>query len=422
MDKINVIKDNKNAVGTITLSGSKSISNRVLIIRALCHESFEISNLSDSDDTKTLQKLLASDAYELDAHHAGTTLRFLTSYLAVRDSENVLTGSERMQERPIKALTEALIQMGADITYLKNEGYPPLRIGSPMHELKSKIELPADISSQYISSLLLVAPTLPNGLEIHLVGEIVSRPYLEMTLKIMKYFGVEHFWEGQIIKVRTQKYQACNFYVEADWSAASYYYIIAALSEDVDLTLKGLDKDSLQGDSAISEIALSFGVKTEYGEKEIRLSKTEENTTDFFEYDFIKCPDIAQSVSTMAAGLGTTVLFSGLQTLRIKETDRIAALQTELAKMQIYLSRLPEKFSKKSEIEYFIQEGRIESSGNPPSFATYKDHRMAMAFGPLAIIFPIKVEDYMVVSKSYPNYWSDLHSLGFSIEQSKSLL
>lgn len=416
MKKVRITKDNKNAKGTITLSGSKSISNRVLIIQALCDQPFSISNLSDSDDTKTLQELLASDAFELDAHHAGTTFRFLTSYMAVTKGEKVLTGSERMQERPIKALTEALIQMGADITYLKKEGYPPIKIGNPRKELGSKIELPAHISSQYISSLLLIAPTLPNGLEITLIGEIVSRPYLEMTLRIMEYFGIGHSWEGQTIKVNPQKYKALDFYVEADWSAASYYYIIAALSVDVDLTLKGLSKESLQGDSAISEISNSFGVHTEYGNKQIRLTKNVSQPSDYFEYDFIACPDIAQSVSVMVAGLGISGLFSGLQTLRIKETDRIAALQKELAKVQIFLSKLPEKFSKKSGVEYYIQEGNIGSGVQVPTFATYKDHRMAMAFAPLAILFPIEMEDHMVVTKSYPGYWADLESIGFEVE------
>lgn len=416
MGKIRITKNNKNTIGSIILSGSKSISNRVLIIKALCDDPFEITNLSDSDDTKTLQRLLNSDSYELDAHHAGTTFRFLTSYLGVRDGENILTGSDRMQERPIKALSEALIQMGADITYLKNNGYPPLKIGSPLKELESSIKLPADISSQYISALLLVAPTLPQGLKINLIGEIVSLPYLEMTLRIMEYFGVEHSWENQSIIVPHQKYQARDFYVEADWSAASYYYIIAALSDKVDITLRGLNKESLQGDSAIAKIGTSFGVKTEFRNKEIRLTKSKEKAIDYFEYDFIKCPDIAQSVSTMAAGLGISGLFSGLQTLRIKETDRIAALQTELAKVQVYLSKLPEKFSKNSGIEYFMQEGSITESDLPPIFATYKDHRMAMAFGPLSILLPIEIEEHMVVSKSYPNYWSDLEKLGFQIE------
>lgn len=407
MSKVRITSSSNTITGEITLSGSKSISNRVLIIQALCKEQFQIENLSDSDDTKTLQKLLSSTDYQLDAHHAGTTFRFLTTYLAAREGINELTGSERMLERPIKALSEALISLGADISYLKNEGYPPLKIGSPARDLGSKIELPADISSQYISSLLLVAPTLKNGLEITLVGDIVSLPYVMMTLKIMEYFGVEHTWENQTIKVKPQVYRARDFYVEADWSAASYYYIIAAFSEHVDLTLRGLSRDSLQGDSAIASIATHFGIETEFGDRTIRLSKNGNPPVDLFEYDFIECPDIAQSVSTMAAGLGVSVLFSGLQTLRIKETDRIAALQKELAKVQVFLSKLPSKFSQNSGVEYYMQEGQatVEST---PVFATYKDHRMAMSFAPFSLIFQIFIEDYMVVSKSYPNFWSDL--------------
>ncbi len=416
MTKVRVSKSDQTAVGKIKLSGSKSISNRVLIIQALCNESFDISNLSDSDDTKTLQSLLFSDSHELDAHHAGTTYRFLTSYLATRVGENILTGSERMQERPIKALSDALIKMGADISYLNKEGYPPLKIGSPTRALNSKVSVSADISSQYISSLLLVAPTLPDGLEITMVGDLVSRPYLMMTLKIMEYFGVSHSWIGQTISVGPQKYKAKNFFVEADWSSASYYYIIAAVAKKVDITLAGLQKDSLQGDSAIAMIGNSFGLQTEYIGNSIRITNSGNPREEFFEYDFINCPDIAQSVSTMAAGTGVSALFTGLQTLRIKETDRIAALQAELAKVHIWLSKLPAKFSKKSDLEYYMQEGNIDGDEMAPTFSTYNDHRMAMAFGPLAQLFPIEVEDYMVVTKSYPKYWEDLKNLGFDVE------
>ncbi|MEM9545672.1 MAG: 3-phosphoshikimate 1-carboxyvinyltransferase [Bacteroidota bacterium] len=413
MSTVRVSKNDKNAVGSITLSGSKSISNRVLIIRALCEEPFEIVNLSDSDDTRTLQKLLSSEEYILDAHHAGTTFRFLTSYLAARKGENVLTGSERMQERPIKALSEALIEMGADISYTKNKGYPPLRIGSPAQNLKSSIQLSADISSQYISSLLLIAPSLPQGLEITLVGEIVSRPYLEMTLRIMEYFGVQHKWNDQTIHVAPQKYKPKDFYVEADWSAASYYYIIAALAGEVDLTLKGLLKESLQGDSAIAEIGKAFGIHTQFLDREIRLTKNEKSPVTNYEYNFIQCPDIAQSVSTMAAGMNIEVLFSGLQTLRIKETDRIAALQNELSKVQVKLFQ--KRISEPSDMEYYFQDGQVTSGNYPPAFSTYKDHRMAMAFAPLALLFPIEIEDHMVVTKSYPNFWKDLETLGYML-------
>ena len=415
MGKVRITKADKTAKGEIKLGGSKSISNRVLIIQALCDESFQISNLSDSDDTKTLQSLLSSDSYELDAHHAGTTFRFLTSLLATREGENILTGSERMQERPIKALSDALIKMGADISYVNNEGYPPIKIGTPKRKLDSKISVSADISSQYLSSLLLVAPTLPEGLELTMIGDLVSRPYLEMTLKIMEHFGVSHTWIDETITIIPQRYIAKDFFVEADWSAASYYYIIAAFANEVDITLSGLQKESLQGDSAIAEIGNSFGLQTEYIDNSIRITKSGNAAEEFFEYDFIKCPDIAQSVSTMAAGTGVSTLFTGLKTLRIKETDRIAALQTELAKVHVYLSKLPAKFSKKADSEYYMQEGNIDGDEMPPTFATYKDHRMAMAFGPLAQLFPIEVEEHMVVTKSYPGYWEDLKRLGFEI-------
>lgn len=416
MTKIRASKADKTAIGKIKLSGSKSISNRVLIIQALCEGSFAISNLSDSDDTKTLQALLSSDDHELDAHHAGTTFRFLTSYLATKEGENILTGSERMQERPIKALSDALIKMGANISYIGKEGYPPLKIGSPSKTLDSKISVSADISSQYLSSLLLVAPTLPDGLELTMIGDLVSRPYLEMTLKIMEHFGISHTWNGQTITVAHQEYKAKDFFVEADWSAASYYYIIAAFANEAEMTLTGLQKNSLQGDSAIAEIGNSFGLKTEYIDNSIRITKSGNPVEEFFEYDFINCPDIAQSVSTMAAGANVSALFTGLQTLRIKETDRIAALQAELAKVHVWLSKLPAKFSKKSDAEYYMQEGNIDGDEMAPTFATYKDHRMAMAFGPLAQLFPIEIEDHMVVSKSYPRYWEDLKSLGFEVE------
>jgi len=416
MTRVRITKADKQAKGTIRLSGSKSISNRVLIIRALCDQDFEIDNLSDSDDTKTLLELLASDASELDAHHAGTTFRFMTSYLASRQGEQVLTGSERMQERPIKALADALIVMGADITYVNAEGYPPIKIGSPLRPLDNKISLPAGISSQYISSLLLIAPTLPQGLEITLIGDLVSRPYLEMTLRIMEYFGVQHSWVGDTIKVTPQAYVAKDFYVEADWSAASYYYIIAAMADEVDLTLEGLSQDSLQGDSAIVDLGRSFGLETTYDGHSIRIQKGGDKS-DFLEYDFIECPDIAQSICTMAAGTGVNGLFTGLQTLKIKETDRIAALKKELAKVHVYLSKLPSKFSKKSGVEYYMLDGTIDGDEIAPTFDTYKDHRMAMAFGPLAMLFPIEINEHMVVTKSYPNYWKDLAKLGFEISE-----
>ena len=417
MKQIHLFHPSRKLSGKIVLDGSKSISNRVLIIKALCEQDFEITNLSTSDDTKTLQELLSSDKEELDAHHAGTTFRFLTSYLAFANRKVILTGSQRMKERPIGPLVKALNELGASISPLEKEGYPPLQFNPVNKPSKSEISLPANISSQYISSLLLIAPTLPNGLTINLVGEIVSRPYLEMTLAIMGYFGIKYSWKGNSIHVSNQKYIAKDFYVEADWSAASYYFSLAFISDECDITLEGLQENSLQGDQEIVTISDQLGIKTVYSDNDVRIVKKENKEVDFFEYNFLTCPDIAQTVSVMLAGRNISGLLSGLQTLKIKETDRIKALQTELTKVGVYLSKLPEKFSKKSGVEYYMQEGKARSKSDFLEFDTYKDHRMAMAFAPLALLFPLRINDPMVVTKSYANYYKDLQSLGFEVEE-----
>ena len=415
MQNITLSCPNRNISGEITLDGSKSISNRVLLIRALCNQYFKIDNLSHSDDTITMERLLNSHETLYDAGHAGTTFRFLTAYLAVKEGTQILTGSERMKQRPISHLVTALNDLGANISYVEKEGYPPIKIGPPATELKDEITLSADVSSQFVSALLMIAPTLPNGLTLHLDGEIVSEPYIRMTLSIMEYFGVASSWKDKTIKIPNQSYQVKDFTVEADWSAASYYYAIAALSDTADLTLKGLQKGSIQGDVEIVEIAKKFGIQTHFGDNLItivkasgtpKLSNLEQNFTDI--------PDLTQTVSVICAGLGTIALFSGLHTLRIKETDRIAALQSELLKLQVFLNKMPEKFSKKSGIEYFMQEGIATCVADEiPVIETFDDHRMAMAFAPLALIFPISIKHPEVVSKSYPDFWKDLRSLGF---------
>jgi len=418
MNSIKIFSPEKNLKGEITLSGSKSISNRVLLIKALCHQKFEIFNLSESDDTFSMEQLIQSNEEILDAHHAGTTFRFLTAYLAQKSESHILTGSERMKQRPVKALVDALNYLGANIEYIDEEGFPPLRILPSSGIWKNEISLPANISSQYISALLLIAPVLTNGLTIHLEGEIVSRPYIEMTIGIMSYFGVEVGWKDQTISIQHQPYKPRDFHVEADWSAASYYYTIAGLSESADILLNGLHIESLQGDSAISEIGIFFGIESIFGEHQVRLLKRKDfNPPEHFEYNFIKVPDIAQSISVLCGGLGTHGLFSGLQTLRIKETDRIAALQHEHAKMQVYLNKMPANFSKKTTIEYYLQEGKATvDQTNIPEIDTYNDHRMAMAYAPLGLLFPIKINDPEVISKSYPGFWKDLISLGFEIK------
>lgn len=408
--KYTISRPHRNITGNITLNGSKSIANRALIIQALCQKDFEIHKLSNSKDTVTLKALLEqfgqSDA-PFDAGAAGTTYRFMTAYLSMQAGTQILTGSERMKQRPIGVLADALNDLGADIEYLENEGYPPLRINSPKTLGKrSEFSISAGTSSQYISALLMIAPTLPNGLHLTLEGKIVSRPYIEMTLNLMQYFGVSHEWERQTIRVAPQNYQAKDFTVEADWSAASYPYILAAFAEEVDLQLNGLFQESVQGDSALVEIMESFGVQTTFNTDGIHLSKSGKAVTDFFEYDFLRCPDLAQSIAVICGGLGVKAHFKGLETLRIKETDRILALQQELAKVQVAVEAIGDEEMKISGKARFPK---------TPIFNTYEDHRMAMAFAPLAMFDTIEIAEPMVVVKSYPNYYEHLEKLGFEV-------
>ena len=414
--KIKLKHPGKPIITTIDLNRSKSISNRVLIIKALCDNHIQISNLSDSDDSLILKKLLSQkEAKIYDVHHAGTTFRFLCSYLALQSGTQTLTGSSRMKERPIKALVDALQYLGADISYLENEGYPPLKIGDPPSVWKSEVSLPADISSQFISSLMMIAPVLAEGLKINLLGELVSKPYLDMTMRIMQYFGANLQWSGNTILVEPGGYKARPYSVEADWSAASYYYSMVAMAPQGSIiTLKGLHSNSLQGDSDIAHMMETFGIATEFKEDSITIKRIKE-AGPLFEYDFIEQPDLAQTVAVLCAGTGTHGLFSGLKTLRIKETDRISAMKAELAKFGVHLFQVPERFAKKSAKEYYMLEGTAEPNENA-SIDTYKDHRMAMAFAPLALKYPIVINDPGVVSKSYPLFWEHMQKCGFEIE------
>lgn len=396
--------------GVITLNGSKSIANRALIIRALTKDGFDIRNLSNADDTLVLDNLLKSQAKVLDAGAGGTTFRFLTAYLATCEGrEVVLTGSERMQERPIRLLVNALRTLGADIEYVKNEGFPPLKIKGK--KLKGgKVTIPADTSSQYISALLMVAPTLEEGLVLELKGEIVSLPYILMTLNLMRYFGVESTLEGNIITVKSQTYQSKSFFVEADWSAASYYYSIAFLSNSAEITLNGLQKDSVQGDAVIADIFKDW-VETTFLESSIVLKKKNLVLPKVFEFDFLECPDLAQTVLTALAAKNINGTFQGLKTLLIKETDRVAALDNELSKYGAHLKgEVSENLWKLSSVNFNADLEVI------PSIATYEDHRMAMSFAPLSLVTQkVEIEEPHVVTKSYPQFWEDLNSLGFSI-------
>jgi 3-phosphoshikimate 1-carboxyvinyltransferase len=407
-------KNDQELKNEITLDGSKSISNRALIIGALCADHFNIDHLSTSRDTQTLQSLLNSKENVLDAGAAGTTFRFMTAYLALQKGTQVLTGSSRMKMRPIGVLVDALRELGASITYLGNEGFPPLKIESPQIGKTNQLNISADVSSQYISALLMIAPVLPRGLILQLSSKIVSRPYIEMTLDLMAFFGIEYEWENDFIKILPQKYSAKDLKTEADWSAASYFYAMAAFSDSVDLQLNNLWKNSVQGDSVIAHIMEHFGVLTTFNENGIRLRKSGKSIPKTFEWDFIKCPDIAQTMAVVCGGLGTKGIFTGLETLRIKETDRIAALQTELKKVNVSFSKNA-NLSKNSEKDYFQIEGKAQV--DLPLFKTYEDHRMAMAFAPLAIFGKILIKNPLVVEKSYPEFWEDIAKLGFQIEE-----
>lgn len=410
---------NLNLTGRIVLTGSKSIANRALIIRALTPGGFPIRRLAAADDTVRLERLLTSDDEVLDAGPAGTTFRFLTGYLSRRPGYQILTGSQRMKERPIGILVDALRKLGADIEYTEKEGYPPLKIGYSSLDQADALTIAADTSSQYISSLLMLAPTLPNGLRLTLDGEIVSVPYIKMTLSLMAYFGVRSSWEGQTIVVPAQAYQPREFTVEADWSAASYYYGLAALAASADLQIDGLFDDSVQGDAIVAELYQRFGVTTTFNDTGLRIEKPADAVSPpLFEQDFVECPDIAQTLMATCAGLGVNALYSGLQTLFIKETDRVAAMKTELGKLGVSLYKIPAHMSGAGPgQQYFGQDGKADFTAGTPAFATYHDHRMAMAMAPLALHHPIRIEDPEVVGKSYPDFYADFVKLGFLVEE-----
>ncbi len=408
-------KPEKNISGTVRLTGSKSESNRALILNALSKGSVAVENLSSADDTKTLFGILEelkADSEKLkvasvDVGPAGTAMRFLTSYFTVTGQEVVLTGTKRMKERPIGLLVEALESLGANIEYVENEGFPPLKFNKGFRQKQKNIQLKGDVSSQYITSLLLVAPTLSLGLELEIAGELTSRPYVEMTLAMLKDCGISYTWTGNKISISNQEYNASTLTVEPDWSAASYWYSIAALSNEASIDLPYLKQNSLQGDSAIAEIMESFGISSEFYDTGVKLTKTSGTVTQT-SFDFKDCPDLAQTVVVCCAALGHNATFTGLETLKIKETDRVKALQNELAKIGV-------KFTEDNKTYVLNCSGL--SFPDKVSIGTYEDHRMAMAFAPLALkVGEVEIEDRKVVGKSYPSFWEDLESVGFMLK------
>jgi 3-phosphoshikimate 1-carboxyvinyltransferase len=392
----------------IQITGSKSESNRLLLLQAL-YPQISINNLSNSDDSVLMQKALASNETIIDIHHAGTAMRFLTAYLSIQDGkEVVITGSSRMKERPIKILVDALIALGADISYLENEGFPPLKIvGQKL--TKHKVALEANVSSQYISSLLLIASKLDNGLELTLNGKITSVPYIKMTLSLLNEIGVEtSFIENKIIvKPNNSNLLPQTLTVESDWSSASYFYSVIALSAvGTEIKIASYKKESLQGDSVLAKIYQSFGVTTHYDSNSVRLVKAEETQTSNLEFHLSDAPDIAQTIAVTAYGLDVECYLTGLHTLKIKETDRLVALKTELEKLG-------------AQIDITLDSLRVNVSNNIESnisIDTYNDHRMAMAFAPLGLRVALTIKNADVVSKSYPQFWEDFSAIGFNLK------
>jgi 3-phosphoshikimate 1-carboxyvinyltransferase len=386
------------------LPSSKSLSNRALIIEALAGGQSLVSNLSTARDTTLMRSLVPSPQLEIDVMDAGTTMRFLTAYFALTDRRKVITGSARMKERPIGLLVDALRAIGATIEYRGREGFPPIETKGFKAQKKNAVSIPGNVSSQYISALMMVAPALPNGLTITLTGNVGSRPYLEMTASLMRHFGSEVTVGPAEIYVPSGSYKPVPYRVEPDWSAASYWFAFAALSESANILLPGVGPQSLQGDIAIIEIMHHLGVTATF--EKAGLSLTRGRSQMDLSWNFVDCPDLAQTVLPVCAVLGIPGTFTGLESLIIKETDRIAALRTELGKLG---ASLPES----APGIWKLDPGRVSASS--VRFSTYHDHRMAMGLAPLATRMEVTIDDPRVVDKSYPTYWNDMRSLGFEI-------
>lgn len=398
-------KKSKNITGEISICGSKSESNRLLILNSLFDNKISISNLSDSDDTRVLKEALSSNAKNINIGHAGTAMRFLTAYYSIIENLEVkLDGSDRMRQRPIGVLVDALKALGAEINYLENHGFPPLEIKGKSI-IKDHVSLEANISSQFITALLLIAPKLTNGLNIELEGEITSLPYLLMTVELLKKLGIRVEQKGnQFIVYPKEKIHPTSIEVESDWSSASYFYSLAAISDSCDLKISSFRKESLQGDSALQNIYKEhFGVNTFFENQRIQLVKNKDFQPKFIELNLNRTPDLAQTIAVSCAALRTKCKLTGLATLKIKETDRLVALKNELQKIGA-LSKISED---SLEIIDFI------AADNLPKIKTYDDHRMALSFAPYSLIQSIEIESSEVVNKSYPKFWEDLARLNY---------
>lgn len=390
----------------ISVPASKSESNRALIIKAIAGKG-KIENLSSARDSQTMERLLLSEGHTMNVIDAGTTMRFLTAYFGVKGDDRIITGTPRMCDRPIGILVDALRKLGAGIEYTNKEGFPPLHIKGFQSSGISEIKMKGDVSSQYISAILMIGPILENGLKLELTGKIGSRPYIDMTLGIMEHFGVSANSEGNKINVPQGAYKETVFKVDPDWSGASYWYAVTALADNANILLKGFRLPSYQGDSRIKDIMVQLGVKSEFNDNGLLLTKTE--NLDHVSIDFTDIPDLAQTIAVVCAAKGISAHLTGLESLRIKETDRIAALQNELSK---FGGQLIEK----NLHEWELIPGQQKAIPNKLFINTYDDHRMAMAFAPLATMTEISIENASVVQKSYPSFWEDMGKAGFSIK------
>ncbi len=401
MDPLKIKKIDKVIKGNIQITGSKSETNRLLILQQF-YPNLTIENISNSDDSELMQKALKSNSNEINIGHAGTAMRFLTAYFSVKEgAEIVLTGSHRMKDRPVKILVEALTSLGANIHYLEKEGFPPLKI-SGKKLTKDFVEIEGSVSSQYISALLLIAPTLQNGLKLKFKGEVTSVPYIKMTLQLLAELGIDYVWEGNLIAVKPKPtIETKTVTVESDWSSASYFYSLCALSPNSEITLSSYKKNSLQGDSALATIYENLGVSTEFNENAIILKNKQTLNLNPLTLNLINAPDIAQTIAVTCFGLGIECYLTGLHTLKIKETDRLVALKTEIEKLggEVIITNETLHLKPSTNINENI------------SIATYDDHRMAMAFAPLAVKVAIEIEDAGVVSKSYPTFWEDFDQI-----------
>ncbi len=407
MSIVKVSHPTKKINARVRIPGSKSESNRALILNALSGNKLNLENLSSARDTQNLIKLLASADKTIDVLDAGTCMRFLTAYYCATNQNKILTGNERMLQRPIAPLVNALSEMGFDVRYIAQEGFPPIEIVPVnLERIENEVSIEGNVSSQFITALLLIAPFLPQGLKINFTTELASKPYVEMTLEMLKHFGVQNTWQDNSITVAHTEIAPKAYRVGGDWSSAAYWYSIAFLADEAEIQLDGLNDDYTQGDRTVSDWMKHFGVSTTFNADGALIKKVSSSHPKIMKLNFKDNPDLAQTFAAIFAAKGVYGTFSGIESLRIKETDRIAAIKDELAKMNTH-------FDYADMYEFYQLKGEFKLPASP--IQTYRDHRMALSFAPLGVLGPIEIEDPQVVNKSYPEFWDDLRIAGFEI-------